>query len=307
MISIVIPALDEAATIATTIEGVHQALRATGSPYEILLVNDGSQDDTATHASSSGARVISHLYPLGYGRSLKDGIAAATHDTVVILDADATYPANRIPDLLHEFRKGYHMVIGARQGQHFDESWLKRPLRRLLRFLVEFTTGTVIPDVNSGMRVFSKSDITTFFPHLSDSFSFTTSSTLAYLMTKRYVRYVPIDYALRASKSKVRLFRDSLRTLQYITEAILYYNPIKLFLLFALAVFIPSVPLGLYGWLDNSFLATLTGCIGVFCSILIMGLGFLAESLRQLRASGARIQRSTQEAQAQKTTSNNRA
>ena len=307
MISIVIPALDEAATIATTIEGVHQALRATGSPYEILLVNDGSQDDTATHASSSGARVISHLYPLGYGRSLKDGIAAATHDTVVILDADATYPANRIPDLLHEFRKGYHMVIGARQGQHFDESWLKRPLRRLLRFLVEFTTGTVIPDVNSGMRVFSKSDITTFFPHLSDSFSFTTSSTLAYLMTKRYVRYVPIHYALRASKSKVRLFRDSLRTLQYITEAILYYNPIKLFLLFALAVFIPSVPLGLYGWLDNSFLATLTGCIGVFCSIFIMGLGFLAESLRQLRASGARIQRSTQEAQAQKTTSNNRA
>jgi len=307
MISLVIPALDEASTITTTIEGVHHALRPLGSPYEILVVDDGSRDDTAARATAAGARVISHLYSIGYGRSLKDGIAAAAHDTIVILDADATYPAERIPDLLREFAKGYHMVIGARQGPHFDESWVKMPLRRLLRFLVEFTTGTSIPDVNSGMRVFSKSDISAFTPQLSDTFSFTTSSTLAYLMTKRYVRYVQIDYALRATKSKVRLLRDSLRTLQYITEAILYYNPIKLFLLFALAVFLPSVPLGLYGWLDNSFLATLTGCIGVFCSILIMGLGFIAESLRQLRASGARLPRNSQEGQAQQTASSSRA
>ena len=288
MISVVIPALDEASSITPTIEAVQAALRPIGSPYEIIVVNDGSRDDTAARASAAGARVISHLYPLGYGRALKDGIAAAQNDTIVILDADATYPAERIPDLVSEFHKGYHMVIGARHGAHFDESWLKKPLRQILRFMVEFTTGTAIPDVNSGLRVFSKSDIQTLFPQLSDTFSFTTSSTLAYLMTRRYVQYVPVSYALRGTRTKVRLLRDSLRTLQFISQAILFYNPIKLFLLFALAIFVPSVPLGLYGWLADSFLATLTGCIGVFCAILIMGLGFIAESLRQLRETGVR-------------------
>ncbi len=144
-----------------------------------------------------------------------------------------TYPFTEVPKLLEEYHKGFDMVVGARTGEHYRESNLKSPLRKILKFLVEFTAGRKVPDVNSGLRVFSKTTIIAYLNHLCDTFSFTTSMTLAYMMTGKFVKYIPIPYDKREGKSKVRLFRDSLRTLQYILQAINYYNPIKIFLSFA--------------------------------------------------------------------------
>ena len=229
MISVVIPAFNEGRAIGATILDVRRALD--GIEHEIVVVDDGCSDDTAAQATSAGARVITHPHNLGYGAALKSGIRAAAFDTIVMTDADGTYPNGEIPALLAHYRKGFNMVVGARTGSHYRESAVKAPLRYLLKWLVEFTTGRKIPDVNSGLRVLSRGEVLPYLENLCNTFSFTTSVTLAYMMTAKFVGYVPISYNERIGETKVRLFRDSLRTLQYIVQAILYYNPLKIFLL----------------------------------------------------------------------------
>src|SRR5258706_14014960 len=166
--------------VTETILQIQRALKEVA--HEIIVIDDGSQDATSERAKSAGAQVISHPHNLGYGASLKTGIQAAQYDTIVITDADGTYPNDQIPLLIREFEKGFDMVVGARSGQNYFESIVKAPLRLLLKLLVEYTAGRKVPDVNSGFRVFSKQKITPYFNHLSSSFSFTTSLTLAYMM-----------------------------------------------------------------------------------------------------------------------------
>jgi polyisoprenyl-phosphate glycosyltransferase len=283
MISIVIPALNEAGGIAGTIDSLQQALA--GSPEagaEILVVDDGSSDATARIAAEAGASVVRHPHNVGYGQALKSGIRAARHDTIVIIDADLTYPAQSIPELVAEFRKGFDMVVGARTGHHYTGSVFKGPLRDILKFLVEFSAGRSIPDANSGLRVFSRSTIAGYLPHLCNTFSFTTSLTLAYMLTGRFVTYLPIPYHERVGKTKVKLFKDSLLTLQYIVQAIIYYNPLKLFLLLTLI----TIALAIGGFLAAAITGLhapyLLGIGGLLMSIAVFALGLLADLLRQI-------------------------
>jgi polyisoprenyl-phosphate glycosyltransferase len=282
MISVIIPAYNEESAIAGTVDACVRALTKLCGEYEIIVVDDGSSDNTSDAAVMAGARIIRHPHNLGYGRSLKDGILAATYDTIVIADADGTYPVDRIPDLFRTHLSGFHMVVGARQGKHYDESFGKKILRILLKALVESTAGRKIPDINSGLRIFSRQDILPYFQYLCETFSFTTSLTLAYMMNGMFVTYIPIDYQQRVGMTKVRLFRDSLRTLQFIVEAILYYNPIKIFLAFcvcllvlALICFADAVAFGHYS-------AFLLGCGSVMLAILMFGIGLVSIQLKQL-------------------------
>ena len=185
MTSVVIPAYNEEDSIAETVQACQRELPKTGQPYEILVVDDGSSDKTAEIAEAAGARVIRHLNNLGYGRSLKDGIRAATYDTIVITDADGTYPIDQIPSLVQVYSEGFNMVVGARQGKNYSESIKKGALRFILKYLVEFTAGRKIPDINSGLRIFSRREAVPYFSYLGDAFSFTTSITLAYMMNGR--------------------------------------------------------------------------------------------------------------------------
>jgi glycosyltransferase involved in cell wall biosynthesis len=282
MISVIIPAYNEESAIGGTVDACVRALAQLGGEYEIIVVDDGSSDNTAGASVAAGARIIRHPHNLGYGRSLKDGILAATYDTIVIADADGTYPVDRIPDLFRTHLSGFHMVVGARQGKHYDESFGKKMLRLLLKTLVEFTAGRKIPDINSGLRIFSRQDIAPYFQYLCDTFSFTTSLTLAYMMNGMFVTYVSIDYQQRVGMTKVRLFRDSLRTLQFIVEAILYYNPIKIFLVFcvcllglALICFADAVVFGHHS-------AFLLGTGSVMLGVLMFGIGLVSIQLKQL-------------------------
>lgn len=285
MISVVIPAYNEENAIKDTIleiQSVFQTMDLTKDQYEIIIVNDGSTDQTRKRAEDSGAKVINHPHNVGYGRSLKDGIRNAKFDTIVITDADRTYPFNKVPELYSEYQQGFDMVVGARTGEHYRESMLKSPLRHILKFLVEFTAGRKVPDVNSGLRIFSKQTVNSYLNHLCDTFSFTTSLTLAYMMTGRFVKYIPIPYEKREGKSKVKLFRDSLRTLQYILQAINYYNPIKIFILFAficiLFSFIGFFMSAVFG-LNSGFLL---GIGGLLVSLIVMCFGLTADLLKQI-------------------------
>jgi hypothetical protein len=177
------------------------------------------------------------------------------------------------------------MVVGARTGPNYRESAMKAPLRGILKFLVEFTAGRRVPDVNSGLRVFRKSQLTPYFPHLSNSFSFTTSVTLAYMLTGRFVDYQPIDYRPRIGATNVQLVRDSLRTLQYIVHGITVFNPIKLFLLLSILCGLMSIVCFALRAAGLFYAGGLAGIIGLFAAIVVFALGLLADALQASRSS----------------------
>ena len=231
-VTVVLPALNEGRVIGDVVRQVRATLSERGILHEILVVDDGSTDDTAAAAAAAGARLLAHVQNLGYGQSLKDGILAAANDLIVIADADGTYPIEQMPSLIEHTRQ-FDMVVGARQGAVYRGSLTKWLARKCFKALGEFATGRTIDDINSGFRALRRRDILPYFPQISSGFSFTTTSTLAYLLGGRLVHYLPITYHERVGPSKVRYLRDTLRALQIIIEAILTYNPIKVFLLLA--------------------------------------------------------------------------
>ncbi len=282
MISVVIPAYNEGGAIRETVEEARSVL--TGAGYadpEIIIVNDGSSDDTAAEAERAGAKVLTNPHNMGYGFSLKRGIAAAKNELIVITDADRTYPFGSVIPMLERKKEGFDLVVGARTGENYRESALKMLLRRVLRAFVEFVAGRRIPDINSGLRVFDRSTVMPFFPRLCNTFSFSTSQTLAYMMTAKFVCYVDIPYNARKGKSHVRMLRDSLKTMQYITEAAVYYNPLKIFVLITLGMLLLALIGGIVRLATGSaggmlFTAALTGAVTAFC------FGLLAVLLKQI-------------------------
>lgn len=284
-ISIVIPAYDEENGIERTVRFIREVFERAGfGNYEIVVIDDGSFDLTAQYARQAGARVVSHPHNVGYGRSLKDGITAARYDTIVITDADGTYPVERIPDLLQQYVRGFDMIVGQRTGDHYRESVIKAPLRHILKFLVEYTAGRRIPDINSGLRVFSRATVLPYFQHLCDTFSFTTSLTLAYMMTGKFVTYVPIGYHRRIGKTKVRLLRESLRTLQYISQSIIYYNPLKIFLMMSALCLLFALFCTVVAMVFQITSAFFLAVGSILAAILIFAMGLLADLLKQIMA-----------------------
>lgn len=269
-VSIIIPALNEEGAIGSVLDQV----RTLPLDVEVIVVDDGSTDATGRVAADHGARIIRHPIPSGYGKSLKDGIVQAKSETIVIADADGTYPIASIPELVREFEKGYDMVVGARQGKAYRGTFLKMPARIFFKFLVEFATGRRVPDVNSGLRVFRRSFAVEHFNDLCNGFSFTTTITLVAHLTGRIVGYMPIPYEKRIGSSKVRLVRDSLRTLQYITESIVRFNPTKFFLLLS---FVPLL-IGLAGmyWFAEASLF-----IGLLVAVIIFAFGPMVHAMRR--------------------------
>lgn len=282
-LSVVVPALDEEEAIGHVIEKIRSMFESAGwSDAEVVVVDDGSKDKTSDVARDFGAKVVRHPHNIGYGFALKSGIKAASYDTIAITDADGTYPVDRIPDLHAKMQEGYDMVVGQRTGAEYRESALKSPLRSLLRFLVEFTAERRIPDINSGLRVFNRQAALEYSDQLCDTFSFTTSLTLAYMMSKKFVCYEPIDYYKRIGSTKVRLFSDSLRTLQYILQAALYFNPLKIFFLASVLILIGAMVSFALSFTLQIKTAFFLGVGGFLTAVLVFCFGLIADLLKQI-------------------------
>jgi glycosyltransferase involved in cell wall biosynthesis len=277
--SVVIPAKDEGAVAGDVLRRVYEIMRSTGEPFEVILVDDGSTDETARVAREAGATVYSHPQNAGYGASLKTGISHAQYDHVIIADADGTYPIDRIPDLM-AYADRFDMVVGARQGRYYRQSVVKEVLRFGAGLLCSWVTGQRIPDINSGLRVFRTSLARQYFHVISQGYSFTTTITLAALSNGYFVKYVPVEYYKRTGKSKVKLLRDIPRTSQIIFQAIVYYNPIKLFLAFALVCMAFALLCwALYAWT----LSTVAGVVAGLWTVSVVhfvALGLFADLIR---------------------------
>ncbi len=272
-VSIVIPAYNEAPHIAEQIRAVHKVMAQTDWQFEILVVDDGSSDETGERAATAGAQVLHHRRNLGYGAALKRGIAAAQYDWVLITDADGTYPCEAIPELL-AVSADNEMVVGARTGEVVNIPLSRRPAKWFLNRLASYLAGQKLPDINSGLRLMRKSLVNTYVHLLPSGFSFTTTITLAAACNDHPFQYVPIDYHTRLGDSKIRPWHAYEFTL-LIVRTIVFFNPLKVFIplgallaLGGLAKFAYDVVLG-----DLSESAIL----GMLGALIIWSVGLLAD------------------------------
>lgn len=282
-LSVVIPAYDEEGAIGEVLASLQSVLDGQDVDYEVIVVDDCSNDDTAAIAEAAGVRVLRNVQNGGYGFSLMRGIRAAHHPAVAIIDADGSYPVSRLPDLLAEYRSGIAMVVGHRQGEHYLSSPRIRLLRFLFRAIAQFIVGRSVPDVNSGMRIFHRETVLPLLPHMSFGFSFTTSITLLFMMQAHSVSYVPVEYLKRTGSSKVNYLRDSVRALQIIASITARLNPIKLFLLCSIVNVLVMLPVLLLFAIWGDVRVPIV--IVLQTSALLVGLGFVVDGLTQRPAS----------------------
>ncbi|MGB2911389.1 MAG: glycosyltransferase family 2 protein, partial [Anaerolineales bacterium] len=152
-VSVVIPAYNEQNAIGEQVKSVRQVLSSQDITFEIIVVDDGSSDKTAAEALNAGAQLLHHQDNRGYGASLKTGILAAQYDVIVIIDADGTYPAEYIPEVVAKLDDA-DMVVGARMGDKVNVPWMRQPAKYFLRKLAAYIAEQPIPDLNSGLRAF---------------------------------------------------------------------------------------------------------------------------------------------------------
>jgi len=232
-VSVIIPAYNEEASVAQQVQRVRQILSAHGFIHEIVVVDDGSEDSTANEAMHAGARLLRHAENSGYGASLKDGILAAEHEVIVIIDADGTYPSDQIPAMVEKLEKA-DMVLGARVGKNVHVPVIRQPAKSMLTWVAERIAEQSIPDLNSGMRAFRREAVQQYFPVLSNRFSFTTTVTLAFLADDYRVVYHPIDYYPRVGKSKIVPWHF-MDFIVLIVRMTMMFNPLKIFVPLAFA------------------------------------------------------------------------
>ncbi len=227
-VTVVIPAYNEGPHVAEQIRHVDRIMRDTGWPYEILVVDDGSTDETAREADATGVRVLQRVRNRGYGAALKLGVERARYPYILITDADGTYPVEAIPELLA--RAGQNaMVVGARTGTSVRVPLIRRPAKALIRWLASYLSGARIPDLNSGLRVMRRDLVQRYAHLLPDGFSFTTTITLASISNGHPVEYVPINYRARLGTSKIRA-RHAYDFALLVLRVIVYFNPLKVFI-----------------------------------------------------------------------------
>ena len=221
--SIVIPAFDEAASIADVVS----ALRAAATWREILVVDDGSSDATGARAEAAGARVIRHPYNKGNGASVKSGIRGATGDYVLILDADGQHPPADALRLVSRLDT-YDLAVGARLGRT-QASLARRVGNALLNALATFLTERPIPDLTSGFRAARRDCLVEFLHLLPNGFSTPTTTTLAFIKAGYSVIFEPIEAAPRQGLSKIRLGSDGFRFFLILLKVITIFSPLRIF------------------------------------------------------------------------------
>jgi len=277
LVSIIIPAFREEAVIGDVVAAV-RALAIDRS--EILVIDDGSPDGTARAASAAGARVISHPYNIGNGAAVKTGIRAARGRVVVFMDGDGQHSPSDIPRLLAHIPR-YHMVVGARQRN--SKAHLHRRLANgLYNRLATFVAGMRIEDLTSGFRAMRRSDALRFCDMFPNTFSYPTTSTLAFIRSGRSLRYIPITTKHRVGKSKIKLLHDGFEFLIIIMKIAMTFSPLRIFLPMAAFLFFLGLGRYVYTYLAFSRFTNMSHLL-INSSIMVFMLGLVAEQIAALR------------------------
>jgi len=280
-VSVVIPACNEAAAIADVVRELGAAARW----REILVIDDGSADETGARAADAGARVIRHPYNKGNGAAVKTGIRAATGDYILILDGDGQHqPADalRLVGRLGE----YDLVVGARSDETQAGS-VRLMGNRLLNRLASFLTERPIPDLTSGFRAARRECLLEFLHLLPNGFSTPTTTTLAFIKAGYNVTFEPVHARARVGTSKIRLSRDGPKFLLIMLRVMTIFSPMRVFLPVAGASFLLGAAYAIWTIVTQRHV-TNSSVLLIMLAVIIFLVGLVSEQVSALRFDGRR-------------------
>jgi glycosyltransferase involved in cell wall biosynthesis len=279
--SIVIPAFNEATSIASVVGD----LRSAGSWHEILVVDDGSTDETSARASAGGARVIRHPYNKGNGAAVKTGIRHATGAYVLIVDADGQHrpsDAVRLVTQLHD----YDLVVGARSIESHANA-VRRLGNSILNWIASYLTEQPIPDLTSGFRAARREPLVEFLHLLPNGFSTPTTTTLVFIKAGYSVRFEAVEAAQRQGTSKIRLGSDGVSFLLILLKVITIFSPLRIFLPISAAAFLLGAAYAVWTIVTQSHV-TNSSVLLILLSVVIFLVGLVSEQISSLRFEGRR-------------------
>ena len=276
-ISIILPARNE----AKGLEEVLPRLKKFFPEVELLVVDDGSDDNTREVAERFGCIVIRHPYPKGNGAAIKAGARAATGQVFVFMDADSQHRPEDISKLLDKLHEGYDMAVGARASRESQAGMHRAVANGFYNRFASWMTGHQVQDLTSGFRAVKASLFKRFLYLLPNGFSYPTTITMSFFRSGYSVAYVPIHADKRIGKSHIRLWRDGIRFLLIIFKIGTLFSPLKLFLPIAAMFFGAGVVhYGFNYWTAHRF-SNMSALLFIF-SIIVFLIGLVSEQITAL-------------------------
>lgn len=276
LLSLILPARNEA-------EGLRRLLPelvATLPNAEIIVVNDGSDDDTLAICAEFPVRVVNHPYPKGNGAAVKSGARAANGEVLIFMDADGQHKPEDIPRLLEKLAQGYDMAVGARSKE--SQAGVHRAAaNRFYNRLASWMVGQKIADLTSGFRAAKADKFRQFLYLLPNGFSYPTTTTMSFFRAGYSIAYVPIHAPKRIGKSHMRLMRDGVRFLLIIFKIGSLYSPLKLFFPISVLFFMMGLGHYLYTFLTLHRFTNMSAML-LITAMLVFLVGLVSEQITAL-------------------------
>ncbi|MCK5017162.1 MAG: glycosyltransferase family 2 protein [Candidatus Peribacteraceae bacterium] len=251
MLSIIVPVYNEENAVKQTVDRLTLTLSKEINDWEIILINDGSTDGTKNildNIASKNILVLHNIQNIGYSSSIKRGIKKASGQLLAITDADGTYPVEELPAMLKQMNESkVDMIVGARTKKKVHIPFVRKPAKVIIAILANFLVGEKIPDINSGLRIFTRELAEKFWHLYPQRFSFTITITLAALTNSYQVEFYPIEYSKRIGKSTLSSGTNGLKNffsfIGLIIRITTYFRPLKFFTIPSLILSIGGVAL----------------------------------------------------------------
>ena len=280
-VSVIIPAYNEGESIGEVV----RAIAGEGPWREIIVVDDGSADDTSERARAAGAVVVRHPYNKGNGAAVKSGVRRSSGEYILILDGDGQHQvtdARRLVTRLAEF----DLVVGARSGST-QASLVRRIGNDALNRMASHLTGRRIPDLTSGFRAARRECVVEFLHLLPNGFSTPTTTTLAFIKAGYNVAFEPVDARPRRGASKIRLTSDGPRFFVIVLKIVTIFSPLRVFLPIASVSFLVGVAYGIWNVVAHARIPNGAVLLILFAVVVFL-VGLVSEQISALRFEGPR-------------------
>jgi len=275
-ISIILPCFNEAENLSSFLP----AICKTFNTAEIIIVDDGSTDESNSIAKKFPVKIIKHPRNLGNGASIKTGARSATKQYLVFMDADGQHNPNDIPLLLQKIEEGYDMVVGARLAKS-HASLIRYTANTFYNKLASFMTGFKIEDLTSGFRAVNANKFKKILYLLPNGFSYPTTSTMAFFRSGYPVSYIPIQAASRKGTSKIKLLKDGTRFFLIILKIGALFSPMRLFLPISLLFFLVATSFYIYTFSAFGRFTNMSALLYI-TSLLTFLIGIVSEQISSL-------------------------